>query len=491
MSGLSRVRMGRAGCDFAPSAGLALCLGWMPLAAHVEESYHTVGYDVTAVALDVMVFCLAACVALVVVGRVPAARRVPCALAACMLAGTGALLWCAVEPGMSLGVFAMVASALSGAGTSAAWRLWFGEIRAEGPWLAVCPVLLTGAAVAIVAALGAFLGRSPWPVSAISLLGSVLTCALYIRRAGVGCGSDAPQGPSRSLRVRRFISFAVLGFIFSFMMLTFSTTSFAKASSVDVLGLLGGVVMAFLLFVAADGAGGDSPAFTAYRFMVLPIVIAFFPMNPGSAFSLDFAVVCSFVALETLFLVSAMVAQGYADMFGTSFDKPASAVGSALLAGAALGALASGVQHFGGCRGSDYGIFTMAICSIVAAFLVTNVLFIERDSMSGAYASTLRRAMAPEAGRRRFETQCDRVVRLCGLTEREGEVLRILARGHGLERVQNDLCISEGTAIFHRRNVYRKCGVHSRSELIDFVDAIDPEEETHGDVTEDRAAKRS
>ena len=39
-------------------------------------------------------------------------------------------------------------------------------------------------------------------------------------------------------------------------------------------------------------------------------------------------------------------------------------------------------------------------------------------------------------------------------------------------RVQEELVISEGTAITHRRNIYRKLDVHSKQELIDFAAAL-------------------
>ncbi len=59
----------------------------------------------------------------------------------------------------------------------------------------------------------------------------------------------------------------------------------------------------------------------------------------------------------------------------------------------------------------------------------------------------------------------------CGLTPRELEVLIILAQGNTLTRAQEELSISEDTAITRRRNIYRKLGVHSKQELIDFVRA--------------------
>lgn len=47
--------------------------------------------------------------------------------------------------------------------------------------------------------------------------------------------------------------------------------------------------------------------------------------------------------------------------------------------------------------------------------------------------------------------------------------LTLLAQGNGLSKVQEDLVISKGTAITHRRNIYRKLDVHSRQELITYV----------------------
>lgn len=70
-----------------------------------------------------------------------------------------------------------------------------------------------------------------------------------------------------------------------------------------------------------------------------------------------------------------------------------------------------------------------------------------------------------------FVSKCKSITLEYGLTPRELEVLIILAQGNTLARVQEELVISEGTAITHRRNIYRKLDVHSKQELIDFVAA--------------------
>jgi DNA-binding NarL/FixJ family response regulator len=52
------------------------------------------------------------------------------------------------------------------------------------------------------------------------------------------------------------------------------------------------------------------------------------------------------------------------------------------------------------------------------------------------------------------------------LTEREGEVLRLLARGWDNLRIAEALSISERTVRFHLRNVYDKIGANSRTEAV-------------------------
>lgn len=56
-----------------------------------------------------------------------------------------------------------------------------------------------------------------------------------------------------------------------------------------------------------------------------------------------------------------------------------------------------------------------------------------------------------------------------GLSERERDVLELLAEGRSSARIQEDLCISAGTVNYHTRNIYAKLGVHSRQEVIDLV----------------------
>jgi DNA-binding CsgD family transcriptional regulator len=58
---------------------------------------------------------------------------------------------------------------------------------------------------------------------------------------------------------------------------------------------------------------------------------------------------------------------------------------------------------------------------------------------------------------------------LYGLTEREKEVLTLLAEGYSRKYIEKILYISSGTARTHMKNVYQKLNVHSQDELIELV----------------------
>ncbi len=74
------------------------------------------------------------------------------------------------------------------------------------------------------------------------------------------------------------------------------------------------------------------------------------------------------------------------------------------------------------------------------------------------------------------ETSGEEVRRACaaiaeryGLTDRERDVLELLACGQSGPQIQQRLVISQNTAKTHVRHIYRKLGVHSQREVIEMV----------------------
>ena len=69
----------------------------------------------------------------------------------------------------------------------------------------------------------------------------------------------------------------------------------------------------------------------------------------------------------------------------------------------------------------------------------------------------------------RLDARCEQVAEQAGLTQREREMLALLARGNNAQHIQEELSISHNTVKYHARNVYRKLDVHSQQELIDLL----------------------
>ena len=56
------------------------------------------------------------------------------------------------------------------------------------------------------------------------------------------------------------------------------------------------------------------------------------------------------------------------------------------------------------------------------------------------------------------------------LSEREVEVLTLYAQGYTQKRVAETLYISQGTAHTHIKRIYTKTGLHSRQDILDYLE---------------------
>lgn len=85
---------------------------------------------------------------------------------------------------------------------------------------------------------------------------------------------------------------------------------------------------------------------------------------------------------------------------------------------------------------------------------------------SGGFASS-----EPGGHKRAFQEKCQVVAQEFGLTEREAEVMVLLAKGRTRARIQEELYLSSGTVATHARHIYQKVGVHSKQELLDVIES--------------------
>lgn len=69
-----------------------------------------------------------------------------------------------------------------------------------------------------------------------------------------------------------------------------------------------------------------------------------------------------------------------------------------------------------------------------------------------------------------WDQRCHAVGEKYELSERQQEVLALMAQGRNAKYIENALTISLSTVQTHIRNIYRKLGVHSRQELLDLIE---------------------
>ena len=145
-------------------------------------------------------------------------------------------------------------------------------------------------------------------------------------------------------------------------------------------------------------------------------------------------------------------------------------------------------QVFGAAFGfDDVAVQSIAVLLTILAVLASSVMpwarypRIEDELTAHADAAPSRGAAAatsvPSAEAEVPVEQADPIAVACeaisarhGVSEREAEVLELLARGNTRASIAEKLCISENTARVHVKNIYAKLHIHSKQQLIDMVD---------------------
>lgn len=114
-------------------------------------------------------------------------------------------------------------------------------------------------------------------------------------------------------------------------------------------------------------------------------------------------------------------------------------------------------------------VFAVRISVVLAVVLVFvfSILHKSRFPEIGLDGTTVVGAKRKGAWLKR----CQALSEKNGLSERQAEVLVLIAQGRSAKYVEQELSISLSTAQTHIRNIYRKVGVHSRQELLDEIEA--------------------
>lgn len=307
-----------------------------------------------------------------------------------------------------------------------------------------------------------------WLLLAVVAVFSAVSSALFMVSASRGEAAAKTSSPVTHLQgafVRIIASYGLFGLVFALMITQFLIARHGHALSWTWFLSLSGVVISLVVEVVAKALLKQGFSWLLLlRFAAIPILVAFYPFDAGSEFSLRFAMGASAVALWVYLSLVVGIAAEAAGQIRVPF-----AIVWGVALGAALGSSLALMMESLDLQGH---VSVTAIAAMVLAVIASDVV-LTRGSLARAYKRAVTAAGGKEAesadGGTPFDERVAAVAEVYALTEREAEVLGILARGHGLGRVQEVLFIAEGTAITHRRHIYQKLDVHSKAELIDLV----------------------
>lgn len=200
-------------------------------------------------------------------------------------------------------------------------------------------------------------------------------------------------------------------------------------------------------------------------YALIPFLVAFGIV--ALCLSVQGAAICSLAAFAICIGTCMMLEVLLMAFFGTLASK-------GYLASALSFALAMGLPRLSTALGDGCGIalretwqdgigLVSTVCLAfvcVLAFLLIAILHQERTI---AFLTS----DAPQADD--TERVCESAAQDFGLSPRETEILKLIARGHAVDAVAKKLVVSPYTVQTHIQHIYRKMQVHKRSELMDYL----------------------
>ncbi|WP_139652459.1 helix-turn-helix transcriptional regulator [Raoultibacter phocaeensis] len=115
------------------------------------------------------------------------------------------------------------------------------------------------------------------------------------------------------------------------------------------------------------------------------------------------------------------------------------------------------------------GLLAVQVSAAIAIAYSFLAAFCHKARFPESGVEDVGRASLPET-KGLWKKRCRAVSEQHGLSERQYEVLMLVAQGRNAKYIEQTLTISLSTAQTHIRNIYRKTGVHSRQELLNLIE---------------------
>lgn len=283
---------------------------------------------------------------------------------------------------------------------------------------------------------------------------------------------------SPSLTIQATSSICMHSVLFAFAI----ATLFSMGVTATLIGVASGMVGGFLTFIMNRIERTRSTDIGFVQRIALPpltICILLIPMLSGTGRLLCCCVVNAFYALFVTSGFGRIIVENAE--FSLNPVKRLSEAKTASLIGFCLGSVIGYLVYFVN-DVSDHNLMLTSIiltgATVTAFSLYISDDFRTRRELESLFISDHGDNNGGEAEQQilpRFRICCGELALAHELSQREGEVLVLLAKGRNANYIQKKLYITNATARTHIYHIYRKLGITSQQQLMDMVENHKPQ----------------
>jgi DNA-binding CsgD family transcriptional regulator len=469
-----RIKRGIASVYTSPYLSLALISAWHYSLWFVPNATGLLGitsFDVTFVWLLTLGFAgLFMLVLPLGIKRIDTGEHLGIVPLAAGVLSAATLVFCLVFPfvhGAPFYAMATVIACLFGLCQALMWIFGGASCSRAKATFAVRDVALTFAIVTVAAMAASMLLPTPAAavLAALFPIASAIAYRSTMARSG-GCPEPVllPHKSSKALRMSAIVILVTGGMIsmadtFATCIIPTELTGVLFHANILAWTLAGGVIIiSVLLLLYASRFTDGEPYSLVPVLMALSIVALVFVVKSGelavAAFALGMGIcVCMEILMLTFF--GALATRGYM--------APAIAFG-----------VSEGIMRLGSTIGNSAAVFfeqnNLVSSSLTADTCLLGVCVIGFLIIAAARQQHAITALASAPlSVDEVDTVCEDAAAEFGLSPRETEVLKLLARNHSIDSIAKKFVISPYTVQTHIQHIYRKLHVHRRSELLDYI----------------------
>lgn len=307
---------------------------------------------------------------------------------------------------------------------------------------------------------------SPWISATIASVLPLASIALLWRspKRTTVCGErEATVPDARKLRLLvrfclcLFLVIAIIESVRNLLLNGTAITFYAGVINLGALALKLACSVWLLAIFDARNADGVSALYRTAFVLLLGVVLCIPYLLEGNWVAHTLLDLSSFFFQLTVVMVAFEICMGFSLC-------PVLVFGSARAAWAAGALTGIGLEQL--CRaGGMEAVQALAVVLGLIAAVAFVFIFTERDCVE------ILSSLPLPAHTSRFRRQCEHLAKRSSVSNREMEVLMLVAKGRSASRIANDLSVSLATVNSHIHHIYQKLGIHSRQELIDLIES--------------------